>query len=310
MRKKIVAAALAGAMIFGQAAAVFAAPVHLAMDGVFVEMQRELQLIDGRTMVDITEVDRLFGWLPWANEENGGIEQDGRYFVPIRYVADELNLKLEWDGRHSVVQLYTGGPVRSFIEAALPIRAGDEVSFDNAMRLINERDVQLSNMETARLTLTRERRAFNRDFEDVFWNRDRSSLGQAGDNYSRNMINMLIMREHFDAQAKTMDINERMLREGNEMQLWAAISSIQRTELDIVMLEAQIKIEERNIALVELLHELGLESDTSLRDANMSLERSKANLDGLSATLSDQRNTINNTIGPTISKKRPPRVST
>ena len=302
MRKRILVAALVGLMILGQAVAAYGRPVHVVVDGFLAPMEHEAQLLDGRTMVDADEVYQLFGWRPWASEENGGVELDGRLLVPIRYVADRLGLELDWDSASNMATLRTGGPMLSVLGAMARDADAEEISFDAALEMINERDERLESIEVGRIAYERQMRQSDDLLRQVFPGRNINQLGRNRDHYSRFQIEVLILREQMLTQEEIMDINEQMLREGNELILRNAVASVRRTGLDIIMLEEQLRLEEANIELVELMHELGMENDARLRDARQSIDRSRNNLDGLRTQLVDNRNALNNLLGLPISQ--------
>jgi len=165
------------------------------------------------------------------------------------------------------------------------------VNLQAALDMINSRDARLLALEENRVIVEREEREIN-DFLS-----DNDIRGFTRRKYTVAEVQMLRAREAVRNQLVAMDINAKMVRAGNELQLRNAVAEISRAELDIVLLERQLYVEERNIVIVELMHDLGMESEANLRNAQSGLERTRTNLEGLQTSLANSRMSINTMLG-------------
>ena len=289
MRKRIYAIAIAGILILVQAVAVLADSVHVVLDGFLLETSQPITLSDGRAMIDVQEATMLFG------DDVLGLETiiiNGRDMLLLREVANATSLGIIWDDENNLVRLSSASPDYSM----LPQLSGDRaqatirMSHHEALSRINNRDARLISMEENVIIVERELR----EIEDYL--RDNQIRGR-GRNYTVAEVQRLRQREAIRNQQQSLEINEKLIREGNELQLRNALADVARTELDIVMLQEQLYLEERNITIVELLHSLGMESNAGLRDAEASLERTRTNLENLRISLGSDHLALNSLLG-------------
>jgi len=290
MKKKIYAGVLTGILVLAQAVTVFAnRPVHVALDGFLQELSHGASLIDGRSMIDAEDAEALFGDLVLRIDATG---VDGRDMLPIRDVANIMSLDIIWDDENSLVRLSSANADYSLLpQMASGIQPTISMTYQAALNLINDRDARLIAMEENMIILEREQR----EIDDYL--SDNSIRGRARRNYTVAEVQVLRAREALRNQQQVLEINEGLIRAGNELQLRNALADIGRTQLDIVLLERQLLLEERSTAIVELMHELGMETDAAQRDARASLERTRTNLENLQTAQGSNRLTLNTLLG-------------
>ena len=291
MRKKIYATILAGVLVLAQVATVFAGagrPVYIALDGFLQNLNHEAFVVDGRTLIDAEDAVAIFGD---AVLRANVVEIDGRDMLTIRDVASFASLNVIWDDEKGLVSLSSANPSFSLLSQAASAQPTVSMTFQNALTLVNERDTRLISMEENKIIVEREERQIN----DIL--SDRNIRGRSQRNYTRLEVELLRMREGMSIQIQALDINENLIRAGNEVQLRNALADVARSELDIALIERQLSVEERSFVIVELMHELGMESDSGLRDAQTSLERTRTNLESAHTSLNNNRIALNTLLG-------------
>ena len=290
MLKKICASIFTMVLVFAFAVVVFAArPVYVTLDGILQNFEYEILLFEGKSFIDARETSLL-----GVNRNLSSItplEINGRTMVSLRDVASTLGLEISWENELGIVRLSSDAPDYSVFKDIEINVSGMNFTFEQALNRINEQDTRLIEMAENKFLLERERRELN----DTM--RENSVRGNARHNYGMAQIQMLRAREQLNSQFNSLEINERLIREGNEMLLRNALAATRRTELDIIQLKQRVSIEERNLALAELMLSLGLESQIGIRDATIALERSRTDLESLLVSREDNRLVINGLLG-------------
>ena len=285
MRKKIYALALAGVLVLAQATTVFAnRQAHVALDGFLLNLDSPAVVMDGRTMIDAEDLANIFGDAVLQVE---AVEIDGRNMLPVRDLASVMSFDISWDDENSLVRLSSANPDYSLLSQVPPVQPTIRMTFQAALNHINDRDARLLAMEENRIIIEREQRAL----DDYLRHNRIHGVGRRA--YSMRQVQVLRAREAVRNQMEALEISEGLLQRGNELQLRNALAEIARTELDIVLLERQLALEERNVTIVELMHSLGMEGDAAVRDARAALERTGTNLDNLHSALSSNRVSLN-----------------
>ena len=289
MRKKIYGLALTGILVLAQVVTVSAnRPAHVALDGFLLNLDNPAVVLDGRTMINVEDLTYIFGDVVLSIES---VEIDGRNMLPARELANAMSFVISWDDENSLVRLSSTNPDYSLLSQISRVQPTFSMTFQAAINRINNRDTRLLSMEENRIIIEREQR----EIDDYL--RENRIHGVGRRNYTVPQVQMLRAREAVRNQLQSLKINERLIREGNELQLRNALAEIARTELDIALLERQLALEERNTMIVELMHSLGMESDAGARDARAALERTRTNLENLRSALSSNRVTLNTMLG-------------
>lgn len=288
MKKRIYATVVVGALVLAQAVTVFAnRPAHVALDGFLQDLSYEAFVVEGRTMIDARDAAEIFGDAVGNIEV---VEIGGRDMLSIRDVANAMSLGINWDDENSLVRLSSANLDYSLLLLEPGAQPTFTLTYQEALSRVNNRDTRLISMEENVIILDRELREIEDDLRDENIHGRRRA-------YTTAEVQILRAREAVRNQQSTLEINERMIRSGNELQLRNALADIARDELDIVLLERQLSVEERNMTIVELMHDLGMESDTGLRDARASLERTQTNLESLHSSLNSSRVALNTLLG-------------
>ena len=289
MRKKIYAVVLAGILVFAQSAVVMARPVHVALDGFLLNLRHGAVVVDGRTMVDITDAVEIFGEASVLGITATDI--NGRTMVPVRDAANISRLAISWDDENGLVRLSSANPDYGLLDRGDIGQATVTMSYNEALERINSRDARLLAMEENMIIIEREQREINDYLSDNnIRGRDRRS-------YTVPEVRMLRAREAMRNQIKSLEINAGLIREGNEMQLRNILADIERVTPDIALIERQLAVEEQNLVIIELMYNLGMESETGLRDARSGLGRTRTNLENLRTSLENHRLALNAFLG-------------
>ena len=290
MKKRIYAAALAGILVLAQAVTAFAGrPIHVTLDGFLLDMGQGAVVVDGQVKIEARVAAEIFGDDVLRLTP---VEIDGREMLPALSIAGQFMLRANWDEDMGILRLSSEHPDYSLLARVPDAAATVEMSFTDAMERINSRDARLLAMEENRIFIEREEREINEYLRD-------NNIRGLGNRRTYTMIEvqMLRAREAVRNQQQTLEINEGLIRAGNEMQLRAALADVARARLDITLMEHQLALEERNIVLVELLHSLGMESAAGARDAQNSLARTRTNLENLRILLDNSHLTLNRLLG-------------
>ena len=289
MKKRIYIAVLAAILTLAQSVFVFAnRPVHVALDGILQELSQAVLVLDGRAMIDAQDAAAIFGD---DVKRVNIVKIGGRDMMAIRDVANLFSLDISWDDENGLVRLSSENVDYSLLAQISGIQPTISMTYQAALNRVNEHDTRLISIEENRIIMERQ----ERDMNDLLKNFD--IRGRAQRNYTRLEVELLRARENITIQSKAIEIQEGLMKSGNEMQLRNALADIARAELDIVLLERQLAMEERNFTIVKLLHDMGMESNTNLRDAQGALERTRTNLESLRASLNSSRIALNTLLG-------------
>jgi len=288
--------------------------VSITLNGILQHLDYGAALIDGVIMIDSEDLSEIIGADYVANYDSNNVNMelrgmffrgqvgerqailyrtpqelsvapiliDGRIWVPMRDIIETFNIGIEWDSDLRLVRLDTGLPNYSFLAAidanlAAERIQGETIEYEDAIELMNERSAAIIEMQENMIFLEREQRALNEQFDDHMEN-----VRETRNNENSPLeVELFRARRQLNNRFRTLELNEIMIIDSNEIQLRNLLANQERIRLDILMLEEQIAFEKEQLILAELRHSLGLESDAEIRSTRSSIERNNINLENL-----------------------------
>ena len=299
MLRRFINLLLMGLFVFALPTPVFAdQPVYVIIDGFLQDTRYTARLFvddEGYVLISQEDVVPLFGRGFMPDHLTHYVETEDGVMYSLRDVTRLNGWGMTWAAHASTVRLYSHAPVLSmFGSIERQAQRADDITiftFEQALERINERDQRLANARTNRTLINRDYQALERRIVS------QGLVGETDGRYSMAQIELLRTRERLTTQQRQIGLNEQIWREGNEFTLRNTLASLSRTELDIIQLEATIAFDERGLALLELMYEMGFETEASLRDARLAIERGRVNLASLRTSLAEQRLAFNHLLG-------------
>lgn len=319
---------------FSAFAAYEAADIFITVDGLFKKSEVQPVISDGNTMVSLREISDILNVQPDWNQETktvtvkmpgrliemtvgdkisninyekvemptAPIIVNDRVMVPLRFICEKCKLKVDWNEEKHIVALSTGKQAYSVLEARPEVELGEgdvELTFEKAIEQINANNSTLKDMRDKLEIMKRnkkEKDEYIRDYVGAIGN----GLSKV---YTYEEIGHFREQRTIDNSFKTMQYNEVKIKDSNEMQLYSALSDIEKTDLDMYMLEEKIKLDEINLENMQLKLSLGLETESNIKSLENDIAKNKISLNLLEIKQSNNNLALNKLVGVNAAKK-------
>lgn len=216
------------------------------------------------------------------------IEVDGKLMVPLRFVAESLGAKVDWNESTKLINIQIKEEVVKNTEKTNAIPSDAKVmSYDEALKTINSNNTQLKTLEEGIKYMDERLSDISRNYHTFV------TMGVAVVDTTIETIRGLKALQN---QRSNVTLNEQLIKDASELMLRTHLTAIAGYEFDIDLLEEKIALDTINYNNLKLKQDLGMISAYDVVVAGQELEKSKTNLSSLKMALANERTALNNTM--------------
>ncbi|WP_250278667.1 stalk domain-containing protein [[Clostridium] colinum] len=209
---------------------------------------------------------------------------DGATYVPLRFVCEAFDMKVEWDSEKQKIAINTGKKGYIYLD--------DLYTKDNTKTLSQEEAVKTAQSKNSNIKNLNDAIEYSKK---VSFDLNEKIVGQ---NYYDPAIESILRNiNSLDAQVQDKDINQKIIEDSIELSVISAAANIKTTKLNIASLEKNIEANEKNIEALELKYKYGMISENKLKQAKDTQKNNKLNLEALKSSLKTQQQVLNNILG-------------
>lgn len=322
MLKRKIAAIMAAIMVMTCTGTVFAANQTVKVDGLIQTFAEEPIVKDEYLLVSLQEICRSLGASVERDKKartftavKGGItmmvtegkkevyvNDDLKYFqvtpvmkndavmVPLRFVCEAFGAKVGYDAKTRATTVNTGSKSLQVLNKSVVSTDNVKVfTYTEALAKAVNANSTLKNLEDSVDYIEERRKDTLDNFNDVM-------LSPSPVDITKMAIELVRGLNTLQSQSAAIPYRQQILKDTSEYLLRNSLSTIAAYEMDIQMLEENIKLQNKNISNLTLKESLGMASENELRTAKQSLESSKSNLNSLKISLSKAQNGLKKVI--------------
>lgn len=239
--------------------------------------------------------------------------KDGSCYVPLRFVAESLNYKVEWVEDTKLIKIDTGKEGYLLLDTNSEINENTIVlSFEEAKEKAQKKNSSLKTIEESveYLEETKDNLGINLEILDGYGEvsnnyvegeegklQEYEQIQQAYQQNTEAIISVLRGMKSVNAQQQLSDVNKEMIEDSIDLTLISLITSVKSSSMQIQLLEESIKSSETSVKNLELKNSLGMASDYDLQTAKNSLETNKHNLESLKLSYQNNKEKLNLYLG-------------
>lgn len=209
---------------------------------------------------------------------------EGTAYVPLRFVCEVFDMKVEWDSDKQNISINTGEDEYIYLDNLYIEDNINTLSQEEAVKMAQSKNSSIRNLNDAI--------EYNKK---VSLDLNNQIVGQ---NYYDPQIEAILKNiNSLNAQVKDKDINQKIIEDSIELSVISSYVNIKTTKLNIAVLEKTIEVNEKNIEALELKYKYGMISESELKQAKDTQNSNKLNLEALKNSLETQQKNLNNILG-------------
>lgn len=201
---------------------------------------------------------------------------EGTAYVPLRFVCEFFDMKVEWDSDKQNISINTGEDEYIYLDNLYIEDNINTLSQEEAVKMAQSKNSSIRNLNDAI--------EYNKK---VSLDLNNQIVGQ---NYYDPQIEAILKNiNSLNAQVKDKDINQKIIEDSIELSVISSYVNIKTTKLNIAVLEKTIEVNEKNIEALELKYKYGMISESELKQAKDTQNSNKLNLEALKNSLETQQ---------------------
>ena len=209
---------------------------------------------------------------------------DGVTYVPLRFVCEAFDMKVNWDGEKQKILIDTNKGEYIYLDDLYKEDDTKVLSQEEAVKMAQSKNSNIRNLNDA----IEYSKKTSLDLQDQV-------IGQ--DYYDPAIESILRSIKSLDGQVEDKEINQKIIEDSIELSVISAATNIKTTKLNIAVLEKTIETNQKNIEALELKYKYGMISENELKQAKDTQKNNKLNLESLKNSLEIQQQTLNNILG-------------
>ena len=217
----------------------------------------------------------------------------GRTLVPLRFVSEAFQMKVNYDARNQVVEIDTSKAAFSVLDMlAYKADNPEVVLYSDALSRMNSTTSALKDLENALEILLENKEDLDEKLEDIYNPRKTEK-----NIWSKEIVELVRQQHSLENQIRSLRMDIDQVKQGNELSLRNTLKSIEETRLDIYVLEQKIAMDEVKLRNSELKLSMGLETEANVKAERLALDQAKSNLNSLVMKQENNQLALNKLLG-------------
>ena len=209
---------------------------------------------------------------------------DATTYIPLRFMAETFNMKVDWDSLNQKISIDTGKKDYIYLDDLDISNKNKTLSIEEAIKLAKNINSGIRNLNEALEYIDKLTVKLNEQI-----------IGQ--NHFEPHIEAVLRNINSLNATVQDSDINKKIIEDSIELGIINSVSNIKIMELNIAVLEETIEINKKNVETLSLRYKYGMISENDLKQAKDNLKNDELNLEVLKNSLKNQRKALNNTLG-------------